>query len=148
MGTLQSELAPEAERLTARPRIYSDANVPVGLVAHMRHRLRWDVLHVLEDNDLRRALELVRDRSAGASPTELYSAYRQVFASWVSSDEFDVIVQQAVLEKYRPPDRMAKLSPLFKAHNSVALTAWALAAMTRTRGLIWVRLLNEMLLAA
>jgi len=55
MGTLHSELAPQAERLTARPRIYADANVPVGLVAHMRHRLHWDVLHVLEDDDLRRA---------------------------------------------------------------------------------------------
>src|SRR5215475_4417572 len=55
MGTLHSELAPEAERLSARPRIYADANVPVGLVAHMRHRLHWDVLHVLEDDDLRRA---------------------------------------------------------------------------------------------
>jgi uncharacterized protein DUF5615 len=55
MGTLPSELAPHAERLTARPRIYADANVPAGLVAHMRQRLDWDVLFVLEDDDLRRA---------------------------------------------------------------------------------------------
>src|SRR5690349_11744853 len=60
-----------------------------------------------DNGDLRRALEQARDRAEGTSPTEIYSAYRQVFASWVSSDEFDVIVQQAVLEKYRPPDRMA-----------------------------------------
>ena len=38
-----------------RPRIYADANVPAGLVAHMRQRLRWDVLFVLEEDDLRRA---------------------------------------------------------------------------------------------
>jgi hypothetical protein len=55
MGTLSSELAPHADRLTARPRIYADANVPAGLVAHMRTRLRWDVLYVLEEDDLRRA---------------------------------------------------------------------------------------------
>ena len=55
MGTLSSELASHAERLTARPRVYADANVPAGLVAHMRQRLDWDVLFVLEENGLRRA---------------------------------------------------------------------------------------------
>ena len=55
MGTLSSELAAHAEKLTARPRIYADANVPAGIVAHMRVRLRWDVLFVLEQDDLRRA---------------------------------------------------------------------------------------------
>src|SRR5882762_8114494 len=55
MGTLFTELAPHAERLTAHPRIYADANVPAGIVAHMRARLHWDVLFVLEVNDLRRA---------------------------------------------------------------------------------------------
>ena len=54
MGTLSSELAPHAERLTARPRIYADANVPAGIVAHMRTRLRWDVLYIVEEDDLRR----------------------------------------------------------------------------------------------
>jgi hypothetical protein len=55
MGTLSSELAPHAETLTARPRIYADANVPAGIVAHMRVGLLWDVLFVLEQDDLRRA---------------------------------------------------------------------------------------------
>jgi hypothetical protein len=55
VGTLSSELETHAERLTPRPRIYADANVPVGLVAFMRTRLQWDVFHVLEDPDLRRA---------------------------------------------------------------------------------------------
>ena len=41
--------------MSARPRVYADANVPAGLVAHMRHRLDWDVLFVLEDDTLRRA---------------------------------------------------------------------------------------------
>ena len=55
MGTLSEELGPVVERLVAQPRIYADANVPSGIVAHMRARLRWDVLFVLEDAALRRA---------------------------------------------------------------------------------------------
>jgi hypothetical protein len=55
MGTLSSELAPHAERLSPRPRIYADANVPAGVVAYMRARLEWDVLFVMEDDRLRRA---------------------------------------------------------------------------------------------
>src|SRR5262245_9382571 len=55
MGTLSSELAPHAERLTSSPRVYADANVPAGIVAHMRTRLHWDVLFVLEEDELRRA---------------------------------------------------------------------------------------------
>jgi len=58
MGTLSEELAPHAERLVPQPRIYADANVPAGLVAHMRDRLHWDVLFVLEEADLRRAPDL------------------------------------------------------------------------------------------
>jgi hypothetical protein len=55
MGTLSSELAPVAERLSPRPRIYADANVPAGVVEYMRARLDWDVLFVLEEHELRRA---------------------------------------------------------------------------------------------
>ena len=55
MGTLPTELAPHAQRLSPRPRIYADANVPAGLVAYMRTVLDWDVLFVIEDEDLRRA---------------------------------------------------------------------------------------------
>src|SRR6476660_8641738 len=64
MGTLFTELAPHAQRLSARPRIYADANVPAGLVAYMRLRLQWDVLFVLEEDDLRRAPDLKHYRLA------------------------------------------------------------------------------------
>jgi hypothetical protein len=64
MGTLSSELAPFAERLSPRPRIYADANVPAGLVAHMRERLKWDVLFVLEEDGLRRAPDVKHYRLA------------------------------------------------------------------------------------
>ncbi len=55
MGTLASELGPHADRIAGQPRLYVDANVPAGLVAFMRTRLQWDVLFVLEHDDLRRA---------------------------------------------------------------------------------------------
>jgi hypothetical protein len=55
MGTLWSELGPVAESVTPRPRVYADANVPAGIVAHMREKLQWDVLFVMEHPDLRRA---------------------------------------------------------------------------------------------
>ena len=55
MGTLASELGGHAQQLSGRPRIYVDANVPAGLVAFMRTALSWDVLFVVEHNDLRRA---------------------------------------------------------------------------------------------
>ena len=55
MGTLASELGPHAERIAGQPRLYVDANVPAGLVSYMRTRLQWDVLFVIEHDDLRRA---------------------------------------------------------------------------------------------
>jgi hypothetical protein len=64
MGTLSSELAPHVLRLSPRPRIYADANVPAGLVAHMRVRLQWDVLFVLEEETLRRAPDVKHYRLA------------------------------------------------------------------------------------
>ena len=55
MGTLADQLRPIATDLAAAPRVYADANLPVGVVAFMRHDLGWDVLFVLEDDRLRRA---------------------------------------------------------------------------------------------
>jgi hypothetical protein len=64
MRTLASELRPIAGELSARPRVYVDANVPVGIVGLMRERLRWDVLFVIEHDDLRRASDLEHFRKA------------------------------------------------------------------------------------
>jgi hypothetical protein len=55
MGTLASELGPHAGRIAGQPRLYVDANVPAGLVTYMRTKLQWDVLFVIEHNELRRA---------------------------------------------------------------------------------------------
>jgi predicted nuclease of predicted toxin-antitoxin system len=64
MGTLASELLPIAEELSGAPRVYADANLPSGLVTSMRQELGWDVLFVLEHDDLRRAPDLVHYRKA------------------------------------------------------------------------------------
>ena len=55
MGTLASELSPHVDRAASEPRVYVDANVPLRLVHAMRLRLKWDVLYVMEHDDLRRA---------------------------------------------------------------------------------------------
>jgi len=55
MGTLSSEFKSCLQAVTEQSRIYADANVAAGLVAFMRDRLRWDVLFVVEHDNLRRA---------------------------------------------------------------------------------------------
>jgi hypothetical protein len=55
VGTLSSELGVHAARLADQPRVYVDANMPAGLVGFMRTTLKWDVLFVIEHDDLRRA---------------------------------------------------------------------------------------------
>src|SRR5215210_5563892 len=64
MGTLWSELGPVAEAVSERPRVYADANVPAGLIAHMREQLGWDVLSVMDHPDLRRARDIEHYRLA------------------------------------------------------------------------------------
>ena len=64
MGTLASELASHADRLSEHTRVYVDANVPAGLVTFMRDVLHWDVLFVIEHDDLRRAPDLQHYRLA------------------------------------------------------------------------------------
>jgi predicted nuclease of predicted toxin-antitoxin system len=54
MGSLSSELRVLRHDL-AIPRVYADANLPWGVVSFMRHDLKWDVLFVLEEPELRRA---------------------------------------------------------------------------------------------
>ena len=55
MGTLSSALAPLVLETSDHPRVYADANIPAGLVTFMRTRLHWDVLFVVEHDELRRA---------------------------------------------------------------------------------------------
>ncbi len=63
MGTLASELAPHAGRFE-EPRVYADANIPNGVVGFMRAQLHWDVLFVIEHDELRRARDIEHYRLA------------------------------------------------------------------------------------
>ena len=56
MGTLSSELGPHVARVADAPRVYADANMPNGVIAFMRTRLRWDVLFVIQHFRLARQL--------------------------------------------------------------------------------------------
>jgi hypothetical protein len=64
VGTLSSELGPHLARVADAPRVYADANIPFGVVTFMRTELRWDVLFVLEDDELRRAPDIQHFRLA------------------------------------------------------------------------------------
>ena len=64
MGTLASELGAFAGHLAGSLRVYVDANIPAGVVAFMRARLRWDVLFVIEHEGLRRAPDWLHYRRA------------------------------------------------------------------------------------
>lgn len=64
MRTLAAGLRPIAEELAGAPRVYVDANVPAGVVAAMRSDLAWDVLFVMEHDDLRRAPDTEHYRRA------------------------------------------------------------------------------------
>ncbi len=58
MGTLFSELGPLRAAQARGPLVYADANVPAPLVAFMRDRLAWDVLHVVDEPSWRRATDV------------------------------------------------------------------------------------------
>jgi len=64
MGTLAHALQPIAADLAGAPRVYVDANMPAGVVSVMRTGLGWDVLFVLEHDDLRRARDAEHFRLA------------------------------------------------------------------------------------
>ena len=63
MSTLATALAPLAAE-SPRPRIYADANIPNGVIAFLRERLEWDVLFVMEHEELRRAPDIEHYRLA------------------------------------------------------------------------------------
>jgi len=64
MGTLATQLGSWVDLHGGQPRVYADANLPAGSVAFMRQRLRWDVLFVVEHDDLRRARDAEHYRLA------------------------------------------------------------------------------------
>jgi hypothetical protein len=77
--TFASELGPRVEQQAQRPRIYADANLPVGIISYMRQDLGWDVFFVLEHDDLRRAPDIHHYRLARQLRRTLVSLDRDYF---------------------------------------------------------------------
>ena len=64
MGSLSSALQALRDPATVRPLVYADANVPAPAVREMRARLQWDVTHVMEEPEWRRASDVAHYRRA------------------------------------------------------------------------------------
>ena len=90
-----------------RPRIYADANVPSGIVAHMRTRLQWDVLFVLEEADLRRAPDVKHYQLAQQLRRTLVTLDRD----YLDDRRFPLDASGGVLVVQAPDER--QLSALF-----------------------------------
>jgi predicted nuclease of predicted toxin-antitoxin system len=101
MGTLASELAPHAHRLSPRPRVYADANIPARLVTYMRQSLGWDVLFVIEDPALRRASDVVHFKLAAQLSRTLLTLDRD----YLDDQRFPPREGRGVLVLSAPNDR-------------------------------------------
>jgi len=64
MGTLHSALDALRAPHSLRPLVYADANVPAPAVRDMRARFGWDVTHVMDDPQWRRASDVAHYRRA------------------------------------------------------------------------------------
>lgn len=97
MRTFSSELAEVAGRISGKPRIYADANVPAGVVYFMRTGLAWDVLFVIEEDELRRARDIDHYRLARQLHRTLVTLDRDYLdeARFPSSEGAGVIVVSA-----------------------------------------------------
>lgn len=102
MRTLSSELASHAERVSPRPRIYADANVPAGLVGYMRLHLDWDVLFVLEESELRRAPDVKHYRLASQLRRTLVTLDRD----YLDDRRFPPAESGGVLVIHAPDERL------------------------------------------
>jgi hypothetical protein len=105
------------------PRIYADANIPTGVVEFMRVTLGWDVLFVLEHDDLRRAPDVHHYRLARQLSRTLVTQDRD----YVDDRRFPPAESAGVIVFTVPDERwLRKLlrqadQDLFKAEGSSAL---------------------------
>lgn len=114
MGTLASGLRPIAHDLAHAPRVYVDANMPAGIVAMMRQELAWDVLFVMEHDDLRRASDEEHFRRAAEYGRTLFTLDYDFFsqARFPAERSPGVVVCSA-------PDEMRLATLLREFHQSV-----------------------------
>ena len=132
MGTLSTELGPHVERLVERPRIYADANIPNGVVSFMRVTLGWDVLFVLEQEDLRRAPDIHHYRLARQLGRTLITLDRD----YTDDRRFPPIESPGVIVFSAPDERW--LRRLLKdADESIFRSPNAAARPLEGRKLLW-----------
>lgn len=132
MGTLSSELGPLVERIAEQPRIYADANIPSGVVEFMRVTLGWDVLFVLEHDDLRRAPDIQHYRLARQLGRTLVTLDRD----YTDDRRFPPAESPGVIVFSAPDERwLRKL--LEQAHGALFRTVSAPAQPLEGRKVVW-----------
>ena len=132
MGTLSSELGPLAERIAEQPRIYADANIPSGVVEFMRLTLGWDVLFVLEHDDLRRAPDIQHYRLARQLGRTLVTLDRD----YTDDRRFPPAESPGVIVFSAPDERwLRKL--LVQAHGTLFRAVSAPARPLEGRKVVW-----------
>jgi hypothetical protein len=91
----------------------------------------------IENPDLVAALQQVRAAHAD-NPIDRYVAYKRTFTEWVSPVEFDIVVQHAVLQAYRPevdpPGRWERIGFQRGAQLEADLGSWRLPAGVEALG--------------
>ena len=132
MGTLSSELGFVAEGLTDAPRVYCDANLPVGLIRFMREQLKWDVFFVLEEDGLRRAADIQHYRMAAQLHRTLVTLDRDyldddmfppsegggvLVLSAADQAQFERLLTQLDRVVFRQPARMPLLGRKLHVHT-------------------------------
>jgi hypothetical protein len=132
MGTLASEFGSLVDEQSCQPRIYADANIPAGVVAYMRHELEWDVLFVLEHEDLRRARDGEHYRLARELRRTIVTLDRDYFDDrrFPPADSGGVIVFQA-------PDERALMDLVARTDRAVFRAPRATATPLAGRKLQW-----------
>ena len=132
MGTLSSELNPHAARIAQEPRIYADANIPTGVVTFMRERLHWDVLFVLEHDDLRRARDIEHYRLARQLGRTLVTLDRD----YIDDRQFPPAEGAGVIVLWAPDEQRLR-SLLKKADRTVFRAEGAAPLPLEGRKLHW-----------
>lgn len=101
MGTLFSELGSFRAAQAQGPLIYADANVPAPLIGFMRARLHWDVLHVLDEPEWRRATDVAHFHRA----RDLRRTLLTLDHDFLEDRRFPLAVSPGVIVLNGPDDR-------------------------------------------
>ncbi len=101
MGTLFSELGPLRAAQARGPLVYADANVPAPIVTFMRDRLAWDVLHVTDEPEWRRAPDLAHFHRARDLRRTLVTLDRD----FLEDRRFPPVDSPGVIVLWAPDDR-------------------------------------------